>query len=97
MIPECGAILCPYETFKEIVLDRINIKCVNEPLQSSLAAMSSGDSSSSENDLSNVGIVFITISVCVVVFLLIQFLIYWFGPSSKGYDAIDEKREKLLG
>ena len=75
------------------MLDRINIKCVNEPLQSSLAAMSSGDDSSSDNDLSNGVIVLITISSCVVLFTLICHFLSVFGCVKFNYQK--SKKENV--
>ena len=78
------------------MLDRININCINEPLKSSLESMAGSGSSDSENDLSTVGVVFITISVCLFVFALIQLLICWKQPCSSNH-PLESEKVRLLG
>jgi len=40
-------VLCPYEKFKDIVLNQIKLDCVEEPLRGSLKAMDGGDKTTS--------------------------------------------------
>jgi hypothetical protein len=50
VIPSCGELYCPYNTFKEIVLNVINIDCIEQPLANTLNAMNNNNNNDNNDD-----------------------------------------------
>lgn len=69
VIPGCDEDLCPWETFVNVALGVIDMKCVQQPLQSSAESMMPNeDGSDGKGPASNdAEVVLITIAVCVIV------------------------------
>lgn len=51
LIPGCGDLMCPFETFKSIAKQAIDLNCVEQPLRETLSSV--GDSVLLENDSSD--------------------------------------------
>lgn len=79
VIPACGSLLCPWETFREVALSVINSDCINEPFQSTVKEMS-GESSTSSNGgdddkygFEDYKVILVTVAICIAVFGLLAF------------------------
>ena len=69
IIPECKELYCPWEVFREIVLSRICLDCVEEPLRSSLLDMMPDAGASVLRNTGDLWHSHAVISLMVVIFL----------------------------
>jgi len=79
VIPACGLLLCPFDTFVDIVLDAIDNQCVEQPLQNTLRSMLPTSSSSDDDTYITkqwYGVSFIILSVLVGVYCIGYNFIY---------------------
>jgi hypothetical protein len=54
VIPACGALYCPLDTFVQISIDAIDKNCVNQPLADTLSSLDGTDSDSGDPDMIDV-------------------------------------------
>ena len=100
IIPECGELYCPWETFLEIALSRVDMDCIQQPLQSSsetLLSKASGDTNNDDDDnssVSTVEIAAISAAVCCAVFLLAQVVTWRFWKNK--YEAAETREDNRL-
>jgi hypothetical protein len=79
--------MCPWEQFKEIALQSIDVSCIQQPLKGSIESMLGLSSSDDDYDAGYADwkVILVTISVCLVVFVGLAFLC--FRQYKKGVDA----------
>lgn len=82
VIPLCGKLMCPWETFREVALTAINSDCILEPLQSTVKDMSTsstnGRSDNDKNGYEDYKVILVTAAVCIAIFgLVVGCVAYW--------------------
>eukprot|EP00602_Paraphysomonas_sp_CaronLab_P012895 CAMPEP_0185038310 /NCGR_PEP_ID=MMETSP1103-20130426/33824_1 /TAXON_ID=36769 /ORGANISM="Paraphysomonas bandaiensis, Strain Caron Lab Isolate" /LENGTH=399 /DNA_ID=CAMNT_0027576683 /DNA_START=325 /DNA_END=1524 /DNA_ORIENTATION=+ len=100
VIPECGEVYCPWETFKSIALSSVDVNCIQDPLKSSVESMTDTGDSSTDNDDDNGDwkdweLVALTAAVCIAVFILFQVAIYFYGKRATGGDNESDSTRML--
>ena len=75
VIPGCGDFYCPYETFKDLVLQAIDLNCVEEPLYSTLSSLSASDDKGGDNNNNDDGHPYEDPFIAVTVLLVLVSLI----------------------
>lgn len=82
VIPLCGHLMCPWETFRDIALSAINSNCINEPLKTTVNELSYSPSASSADDdkygFEDYKVILVTGAVCIAIFAIIAGgVFYW--------------------
>lgn len=100
VLPSCGDDYCPWNTFKSIAINAVNVRCIEQPLQGTIQAMldsengGGGGSSGSGNDDEGLGqkgwtLVFTTAAVTLAIALLMWLVYVHF--MSNGYNNSSSK------
>jgi hypothetical protein len=85
--------MCPWEVFREVALQLINLNCIEEPLQSTVKAMAGENAANSEddnnNDYEDWKVILVTISVSICVFaLFFAGYVFWSKKHAADHKAV---------
>lgn len=101
VIPNCGLELCPWETFKSIVLNSMNSDCIQEPLQSTIKGMQAQNNAANSNENDDFGmggwdLVWTTVGAMCGIFVLVIACVKFYSTSSYEFVSTLSEEDKKM-